>query len=431
MATQRSAFEAVFQDGSFVRTALTQAAMYRPFAIPDIHSAFWKFFLFIAPDLPAPIAGFPAWSATLAAKRDEYSRIRAQFPVAQPRDSADPLRSPEWLEFHEFQRITSTFVHDVNRIFQDDPYFDRANRDNQPKLDALRDLRYLHLRANPEIAYQQGFHELAAVVYFVFRCEMRAAYDPGDPFAALFAREFLDADAFWAYSALVSHVVRAQFYGSCDVAAPVHGRLLAMDPEIPRALAAREVQCRVFVVAWMRTLFVRSVGLREVPALWSAIFARLPSFADFVSLLAVGHFLLYTRAITAAADSSEIYRAFSAPATAACGRTEREIAASLVMFANWSPLRNWAAEPDGGDVAGEFLEELVNAWERGGNARISRTLTVGWFQGDAPDSPPAPLPRASDSGTASTAALGIDEETDDAPVAQLTELLRGSAIFRD
>jgi hypothetical protein len=96
MDAQAEKFSSLFKNGTFYKPAIDFRVISCSSSISHIHSAIWKFYLFIAPNLRCRyLASFEDWLPILEAKREEFLRIKSEFLPPLPPDSADPLSSDE------------------------------------------------------------------------------------------------------------------------------------------------------------------------------------------------------------------------------------------------------------------------------------------------------------------------------------------------
>jgi TBC1 domain family protein 5 len=358
MERQAPLFNTLFRGGTFFRSTLSEYVASSPFHLTPVHSAIWKFYLVIAPELRSrDIASFDEWYLVLDSKRREFDAIRLRYLCSRHRGDTPILDSEASLDF---ESLTGPFQCDIDRLFQDHDFFDQRHPANLPKLIEIRQLLYLHLREHPSIPYKQGFHELAGVIYYLFAQEMccRDA-DPRDPYSNVFLEKCVAADVYWVYSALLSFLLDHHCYHGADAVDAIQQHLATIDSDLFRLLTTHRISAAVYMLSWVRVLFSRSLGLTECRPVWSVIFAFFPDFG-IVEELAIGHLLLFRDKLKKATSSSDILRTVTQGPTVLGELTDREAAERIrrhALLCLKKPLSDHLA------VIADQLDSVLRRWE--------------------------------------------------------------------
>jgi hypothetical protein len=272
----------------------------------------------------------------------------------------------------------------------------------------------------------------------------------------LFDRAFIDADTFWAYSALLQFVLDHDCYEGSVRVDIIQSLLPRFCPELAAILRKCHVSAGFYMIHWIRVLFARVVQLDDVIPIWSGIFAHCPSF-DFVHHLAISYLLLFKDKVARATSQTDVLEIVTRdPAEL----SQKQIADTIFRGA----VRNMANTEDTVVRVCEEMNELIENWDDCSTTEIMNRITMcrdafmeiedrpGEIVEDAADEwkavvlpaePPddaqeeiaEPLPPAKASARpADTRELGLESENADEdyeePSADLMSLLAGSAIFR-
>jgi hypothetical protein len=346
---QSGLFNALFQNGTFFRPSLTEYILTSPFHLTPVHSAIWKFYLVISPELRSrDIASFDEWRSILESKRLQFEAIRERYPTSATGS------------LHNFEKETSIFRCDMDRLFQDHPFFDQRNSENLATLQTIRELLFFHLCEHPSISYLQGFHELLGVVYYLFAQEMcceRAELD--DPLSTVFDARYVAADVYWVYSALLEFLLSRHCYDGANAVDAIQRRVAQVDAEVFRVLTTHRISAAVYMLSWVRVLFSRSVGLIECRPLWSVIFTFVPDFT-IIEHLAIGHLLLLRDKLKRATCSSDVLRTVTQVPTVVAALSDREAAELMLGYAldrSKKPQENQT------EVLAVELDEIIDKWD--------------------------------------------------------------------
>ncbi|KNE61253.1 hypothetical protein AMAG_18755 [Allomyces macrogynus ATCC 38327] len=120
------------------------------------------------------------------------------------------------------------------------------------------------------IAYKQGMHELAAILFWTTWNEKSAQFPP----------DHVEATAYTLYEALM--VLQAPFFEG-DTAVQLserffHVHLRAVNDELYHHLAQLGIEPHLFGLRWLRLLFAREYPLPDVAHLWDGLFCLARSY---------------------------------------------------------------------------------------------------------------------------------------------------------
>lgn len=136
----------------------------------------------------------------------------------------------------------------------------------EPKVQkALLEILFIYCKLNQDVSYRQGFHELAAVVYWVVVCDAISpeAAEGGDPvMREVLDAAFIDHDAFSLFQSVMKSakswyeleedVGNGGRLGSASIVRKskyIHETLLmATDPELSEYLKTLDVLPQVFLM---------------------------------------------------------------------------------------------------------------------------------------------------------------------------------------
>jgi hypothetical protein len=244
-------FLALFPGGTFFRPLIDHAILTSHPFIRGLRSVFWKFYLIILPELTSPFLLHEEWSSILLSKRQQYATFV----------------KPSNLD----ERTLTDISVDVERIPNEDIY----SADSPNRLiyaEAIRDLCHHFLGQNPGLQYIQGFHDIFAVVYHLFYKESRCFRETNDAFSLILTRSELNADVFWAGSAILKALIDSEYYkpGELSTTSGAYGRVFRnLDRELQGII--QYVHPSLFVAKWARLFFMDEYHLKEVQILWSRI----------------------------------------------------------------------------------------------------------------------------------------------------------------
>ena len=90
----------------------------------QIHSAIWKFFLIICPNLKKKFSTSADWISILTLKRQEYYIMKKKYFIKpeEDEDSVDPLvvtKNSDWNQFFHDEDLRNEISRDTVRAFQE------------------------------------------------------------------------------------------------------------------------------------------------------------------------------------------------------------------------------------------------------------------------------------------------------------------------
>jgi hypothetical protein len=309
--SRAESFSTVFQNGTLFRPAIEARVISSSFDSLSIVSAAWKFFLVIAPEVHSSDFAHPQeWIPLIQRKRAEFTDLKSRFLVPPPSDDPthplDRSANSVWAQYFKDEELKTMIQRDIDRLYQTEPFFQDPS-----VLRAIATICFLHVRQFPSFPYQQGFHELCGVVYYLYHREMRD-HDSQTPFGVLFSSSDVEADVFWSYAAvleLVEPYYRRCAEGEvsylverCDIIQKV--TLAKYSPETAAALAANGVYPVQYLVPWLRVMFARLYGLDDAIKIWTRVFAL---GREALEAFAVAVLLALKDGIRAAPSAVEIY----------------------------------------------------------------------------------------------------------------------------
>jgi hypothetical protein len=309
-----AAFLSIFHNGTMFKPALENHILSSTFDSLKIVSAVWKFFLVIAPELHSSDIAHPhEWTALIRRKRSQFSDIKSTFLIPAPEDAPthplDRSANSEWTLYFKNEELKTVIQRDIDRLYQTVPFFQ-----DRVVLKAVHDIVFLQLKQFPGYGYQQGFHELCGVVYWLYRREMRVMNADGSPFQLLFDASQVDADVFWSYSAILKLI--EPYYRPPDDDEPsflstrcdeIQKVILSnYAPELASVLMEQGVYAVQYMVPWLRVMFARLYSLEDSVKIWTRFFAFAPSLALLEGLV-VGILLAFKEKILTAASAVEIF----------------------------------------------------------------------------------------------------------------------------
>jgi hypothetical protein len=447
--SQYDSFSAIFQNGTMFRPAIETRVLSSSFDSLSIVSAAWKFFLVIAPRAHSPDFAHPQeWVPLLERLRGEFSELRARVLPLRAEDGAThPLdRSADsvWAQYFRDEETKAVIQRDVDRLYQCEAFF----RDGAV-LRAVAAICFLHVRRFPASPYQQGFHELCGVLYWVYHREMRER-GGARPFAVLFDAAHLDADVFWSYAAVLELLEPYYRRGAdgeathllerCDFVQK--GLLARYAPDAAAALAAHGVYPVQYLVPWLRVAFARLYPLDDAVKIWTRAFAL---GRPFVEALAGAVLFGLRDAITAAPSPVEVYHALMhsdppplapaiemALAEAGAGRAApaarvESICAEMEAIVERA---DWFAMPVGEiTTAIAVFRDALRSLTAGDVKEPERAPEEAVAQKTPPREPPVePLPKASD-GATRTFSILVREGTEEQPRRNLFARARTVGLF--
>ena len=223
-------------------------------------------------------------------------------------DTASP-----YAKYFEGAALREEISRDLERLHPGDAFFERS-----PIQRLMSRILFIWARANPELSYRQGMHELLAPIVSVLWLEAEEAAQATDapntpcrqpttgPEAEDEVRALLghlvmpahvEAAAWHLFSRMMASV-RGWFEAAPRLKAPdkVHGKPQALpqlpatplqrkcaqiqdellglcDPALHLRIRALSIEPQLYLLRWLRLLFGREFHIEDVKVLWDAIFA--------------------------------------------------------------------------------------------------------------------------------------------------------------
>ncbi|KAF8251961.1 RabGAP/TBC [Wilcoxina mikolae CBS 423.85] len=283
-----------------------------------LRSICWKIFL-LYPDITPS-----NWIETLRSERRAYSELHEHHLKNRHGESVfeatdlDPLAEDESNPYELYRKdeeLRQEIFQDIERCMPENTFF------REPKVqDSLLEILFIYCKLNQDVSYRQGFHELAAIVYWVVACDAispDSVVEPEDEISEdeSIMREVLDSkyinhDTFSIFQCVMRSakawyelgennggsrkggaVVGSSAGPIVQKSQYIHETLLmATDPELAEHLKALDVLPQVFLIRWIRLLFCREFPFDELLSVWDLIFAEDPEL-HLVDLICVSMLL--------------------------------------------------------------------------------------------------------------------------------------------
>ncbi|KAM3415265.1 hypothetical protein BST61_g8795 [Cercospora zeina] len=262
-------------------------------ATRGLRSCVWKVFLLF------DTLDRAEWQRTLASSRSAYNSLHAHFvlPADHPGAAAaalDPLsqetENPSGQRPQQDENLRAEILQDVERCMLD---FTR-----EPEtLRMLVDILFTFCKLNPDISYRQGMHEIAAHLLWVVLDDAVAVDDSSRALGedsiikTMFDLEYVEHDTFVIFAQVMQNA--KTFYlseGSASIAVRSRHIFEELLPQVDGALMSHlrslDIVPQVFLIRWVRLLFVREFAFEDVLCLWDVLFAEDPSLelVDYICL---------------------------------------------------------------------------------------------------------------------------------------------------
>ncbi|CCX05013.1 Similar to TBC1 domain family member 5; acc. no. Q92609 [Pyronema omphalodes CBS 100304] len=308
-----------------------------------LRSVLWRIFL-LHPDADITPS---TWMSRLRSERTAYAELRRHHlgDTDFEAEELDPLAEDESNPYHRHQRdleLRAEIVQDIERCMPENTFF------REPSVqEDLTEILFVYCKLNRDVSYRQGFHEIAAVVYWVVVCDALAdnTSGPGDspyagegragPYVTTIAitngdtddtlmngtqegyesfedpedtvmkevldKRYINHDAFSLFQSIMRNA-KAWYEVSEDggkggvgtivkKSQYVHETLLvAVDPELAAHLTELDVLPQVFLIRWIRLLFCREFPFDQLLHVWDKIFSEDPDL-QLVDLICVSMLL--------------------------------------------------------------------------------------------------------------------------------------------
>ncbi|KAA8912709.1 rab-GTPase-TBC domain-containing protein [Sphaerosporella brunnea] len=312
----RKRWRAVFDGGHDTVEALKRE---RP-CVEGLRSVCWRVFLLYADRELVPTAG---WIETMRKERRAYEELHLTHVKGLEVEEllegeVDPLAEDESNPYELYRRaeeLRQEIFQDIERCMPENPFFRRPEVQK-----SLLEILFVYCKLNTDVSYRQGFHELAAVVYWVVAADAIEGDSPtpvlggaedtpeidGDAtMREVLDHRYIDHDAFSLFQCVMRSA--KQWYelgedmggrkgdmGNSPIVLKskyIHETLLmATDPELAEHLKMLDVLPQVFLIRWIRLLFGREFPFEELLAVWDVLFAEDPDL-HLVDLICVAMLL--------------------------------------------------------------------------------------------------------------------------------------------
>ncbi|GIZ39701.1 hypothetical protein CKM354_000307500 [Cercospora kikuchii] len=262
-------------------------------ATQGLRSCVWKIFLLF------DTLDRDEWQRTLASSRSAYNSLHAHFvlPAEDPGAAAtdlDPLsqetENSTRQRLHKDEDLRAEILQDVERCMLDYTREPETQR-------MLVDILFTFSKLNPDISYRQGMHEIAAHLLWVVLDDAVVADNSSKALGedsiikTVFDFEYVEHDTFVIFAQVMQNA--KTFYlseGSSSIAARSRHIFEELLPQVDGALMSHlqslDIVPQVFLIRWVRLLFVREFAFEDVLCLWDVIFAEDPSLelVDYICL---------------------------------------------------------------------------------------------------------------------------------------------------
>ncbi|ELP88413.1 hypothetical protein EIN_229360 [Entamoeba invadens IP1] len=250
----------------------------------------WRIFLGV---LPSEFG--EGWEKIIQKQREKYISLRAKHwdnkEMLDPKPKfIDPLAPPtENPVVKENKDILRRVEGDVQRLFSDQEYFTNTELRNK-----ITRMCYVFAKDNPLKNYQQGFHELMAILYhtfdtdntttvFIKSCEeLDLTDDEKRILRCVLDKEHLEEDIYTIFEFLMKDLgdfyqskdakiddKRSRIQEKCD---EIFGYLNTYDGQYHSLLVKHEV-INIFAIKWIKMMFAREFLLNDVVIIWDSLFA--------------------------------------------------------------------------------------------------------------------------------------------------------------
>ena len=167
---------------------------------------------------------------------------------------------------------------------QDVPFFQEPSTQR-----VLLDILFIYSKLHPDIGYRQGMHEILAPILWTVHGDSleTAGQDPGpEDYAVsnMLEKQYITHDTFTLFCAIMQTLKGFyEFEGSGpDSRSTVMERsqqlhdvhLLHVDPELAEHFHTIGMVPQIFLLRWMRLLFLREFDMHDVLKMWDALFSH-------------------------------------------------------------------------------------------------------------------------------------------------------------
>ncbi|KAL7719100.1 TBC1 domain family member 5 [Entamoeba marina] len=238
------------------------------------------------------------WVEIISKQRKRYEQLRVQHwdnkNKLEPKQTfvdplAPPTVDPEIIKNKDILRRVET---DVQRLYSDNPYFTS---------DSLRSMItrmcYIFAKDNEVLNYQQGFHELIAIIYYALHHDQFLSYfqnnkenlEIEEPFKSvlttLYDNVYLEHDSYALFECLMKDLgylfefkdatrtaqdlMSSHIQTKCE---QIFERLSKFDGQYHVLLTKHNVQSMIGI-KWLKMLFTREFHLEDSIIIWDSLFA--------------------------------------------------------------------------------------------------------------------------------------------------------------
>lgn len=184
-----------------------------------------------------------------------------------------------WSHHFNKQQLQKTILSDVTRCFPDIALF----RDERIQ-SALSNILYVWSTLHPTIGYRQGMHELAGALYITRWADSMCS--GRTPLENLMDEVYIEHDTYAIFFKLMESLCELYEWQSPDSQGTsawkppiihrsnrVFNYLKSVDPVLSAQLMSLSIEPQLFLLRWMRLLFLREFPLGHALELWDSLFA--------------------------------------------------------------------------------------------------------------------------------------------------------------
>lgn len=198
---------------------------------------------------------------------DHFERVQSSYALKRPQDAQDPLSdSDSWTAYYKDQELMAVIAQDCQRLFPEVEWY-QLPRNQKSIIEVL----FLWSKANPEISYKQGLHELAGIVQWVVMHDKSTVLEAATERTYIIFESILNyaKDFYATENGLSSVVIRASRINT-DI-------LAIVDHELATCLASLGIEPQLYSLRWLRLLFSREFPFDTSLVLWDLLFAADPT----------------------------------------------------------------------------------------------------------------------------------------------------------
>lgn len=351
-----------------------------------LRSVIWRYLLGCLGEFPAE------FSEKSSEFRKEYEELCKLHPINQ-------------LKSDEEKDCLNQINLDLARTMPGDPFFERPD-----VVELMRRVLFISSIEFPSVRYQQGMHELLAlIVYLNFLEYPELEKDQeNDVFESrnlgksiyweLTDRKYIEHDSFSMFKKLMEKMEK--LYRGVPEGAPrgtlnpvtelsqriSEGLLREKDPELHEFLVGLGIEPQVYMMKWLRLLFFREFHIQDVMVLWDFILASV-DFELSVSYIVVSMLVFVRFQVITDDFARSLKRILKFPPVEDMEiiiRTSVELQEPGITVRKLFPERFLAADAEFERIREEESEKRRNEkkrirkprWLSGGKSKIARNLGV-------------------------------------------------------